>query len=681
MQYRNLKLGTQLRLVDGNYLLAGAAKNTVKLRNADTGEYTVMSLGELALALEEPVDLAANTRREVDELQYLPAARRKDIELLAVHLEEMMNGTPLPGGEPQPEYDPVLTSASSRTRAKVMELQALGMKVSERSIDRKKALYKKHGAAGLVDARETRRSIPLSGMDGRVREALIVVMAGRKDGSTVSLATIRSKLAAELLRRFPGEAVELPSKTTLWRYVTELGAGTYVTGNAANRRSKANAPKKMFDSRPKIMPGHEIQIDSSPFDIIVLDDGGNPVRANLTIMIDACTRSIIASSVTLGGTRGIDHAFLLAQALVPAELRPGGEHYAKYELPIMPWAKLLTDEEAAGYDTSRPFIAPQRIITDNGADYVSSVFRNACIQLEIDITESSTYTPTDKAIVERTFKSIRTLFAMNLPGYTGGTVTDRGKNPGADEGLLNIWELTELFDRWVSIVWQNRPHDGLQDPLDPSIIHTPNSMYMASFDITGFIPMPLTAREYIALMPIHYRTIQADGITIDYRRYDSALLQDYRLADSGDSKNNGKWAVKYHPNDPSAVWVKDPETQEWIECLWMNGDAFARPFSRRVRSEARRITAELGVADDPDRLKQTLEILGTTRQAQTQAKAEEQRRALAAKNAPSAFMRRNETIEPPARSTESQDNESDTQAAAANHFVDLAMFNADRRVF
>src|SRR5664280_246107 len=40
-------------------------------------------------------------------------------------------------------------------------------------------------------------------------------------------------------------------------------------------------------------------------------------------------------------------------------------------------------------------------------------------------------TPTDKAIVERTFSSINTLFCQHVAGYTGRDVTRRGQHEAA----------------------------------------------------------------------------------------------------------------------------------------------------------------------------------------------------------------------------------------------------------
>lgn len=74
--------------------------------------------------------------------------------------------------------------------------------------------------------------------------------------------------------------------------------------------------------------------------------------------------------------------------------------------------------------------------------------------------------------------------------------------------------------------------------------------------------------------------------------------------------------VHYNPNNPAAVWVRDPETSVWIECAWMNKDAFARPFSAAIRRKARQITAASGVLGDPDSTQATIEMIGQTTDAQ-----------------------------------------------------------------
>lgn len=437
---------------------------------------------------------------------------------------------------------------------------------------------------------------------------------------------------------YPGQNVQVPPRTTLWRYESFFTKGKSTFGSAANRRSAANPPERMYSSRPAIMPGHEVQIDTSDFDILVLGDDGKSERVKLVIFLDKATRSIISTGVRRMATKGFDLACMLAQCVVPRPLRPVVTAFNEFELAEMPWAAGLSADDVGKYDTARPFIVPARIVTDNGADYLSTTFRSACQRLGISITDCSIPTPTDKPNVERAFDAVKTLFAQYLPGYTGGEVGRRGRAPDKDSGLLDIYTLSELFERWITVVWQNRPQDGLRDPLFPGVVHTPNSTYMAMFDATGFVPLPLTGDDYIAMMPIVYRTIQLDGIQIHYRRYDSPYLQRYRLSPSYTTGHKRKWAVRIDPNNPAAVWVQDPEDSSWIQCDWMNQDAFGKPFSAEFRRNARDIAASLGVVGDKQSGRVIEGVLAATRAEKARMRAAEARHASAQKLAHDAGM-------------------------------------------
>ncbi|MEE1622920.1 Mu transposase C-terminal domain-containing protein [Zafaria sp. J156] len=464
---------------------------------------------------------------------------------------------------------------------------------------------------------------------------MLAVIARETAKSTGSVERLIHTIKAEILAAYPGEDVHVPSDRTLRRHINVLTRGKYTTGNAANRRTAANAPKRMYSSRPAIAPGHEVHVDSSPFDVLVVtgldqENGKLKVaRANLVIMLDKATQSIIATSVRLQGVKGVDLAFMLAQCLTPRLLRPQGlVAFNEYELNDMPWAKFLSAEDAARFETTRPFIKPQRIMKDNGSDYASAVFESACTRFGIDTTSAAVHTPTDKPNVERAFHTIKTKFAQYLPGYTGGSTDRRGEHPEKEE-LLDVYTLAELFERWTAIVWQNMKHESLRDPLVPSIVHSPNSMYMAMFPMTGYVPLPLGPEDYIALLPTQLRTIQMDGIQIDYRRYDAPELHLFRLRNSPDVNRDGKWTVHYNPHDPSAVWIRDPEGGGWIQCNWMNRDAFARPFSASIRRNAREITAAQGVLGDEASTRAAIELIGQTTSARKRHAAAEARRQAA----------------------------------------------------
>ena len=73
-------------------------------------------------------------------------------------------------------------------------------------------------------------------------------------------------------------------------------------------------------------------------------------------------------------------------------------------------------------------------------------------------------------------------------------------------------------------MWQNRPHDGLRDPLAPGTALTPNEKYAALVETAGYVAVPLSAEDYIELLPVTWRVINSYGIRLGRRTYDARAL-------------------------------------------------------------------------------------------------------------------------------------------------------------
>jgi putative transposase len=106
-------------------------------------------------------------------------------------------------------------------------------------------------------------------------------------------------------------------------------------------------------------------------------------------------------------------------------------------------------------------------------------------------------------------------------------------------------ELQDLLDEWILAGWQARPHDALRDPLAPQRALSPNEMYAALVAAAGYLPLTLSGEDYLELLPVAWRQINAYGIRIGYRTYDCPELGPYRLQHSGVTARRGLWEV--HP--------------------------------------------------------------------------------------------------------------------------------------
>ena len=114
----------------------------------------------------------------------------------------------------------------------------------------------------------------------------------------------------------------------------------------------------MFTPTLAARPGEQVQIDSTPIDVMVLLDDGVPVRADLTIAVDVATRTICAAVLRPVGTKAVDAALLLARMLVPEPMRPGWSAALRMSASRLPHARLLDIDARMELAAARPVIVP-----------------------------------------------------------------------------------------------------------------------------------------------------------------------------------------------------------------------------------------------------------------------------------------------------------------------------------
>jgi hypothetical protein len=172
-------------------------------------------------------------------------------------------------------------------------------------------------------------------------------------------------------------------------------------------------------------------------------------------------------------------------------------------------------------------------------------------------------------------------------------VERRGKDAEAG-AVWSMAELQALLDEWIVAVWQNRPHDGLRDPLSPGRALTPNERYAALIDAAGYVPVPLGPEDYIELLPATWRVINSYGVKIGLRTYDGGELNPYRRQPSGIEAKNGRWEIRYDPYDISRVWVRNHHHGGWLTATWTHLRTAPVPFGEQAWTHARKLLAARG---------------------------------------------------------------------------------------
>ncbi len=505
------------------------------------------------------------------------------------HILEVLHGLPpdAPSGAvARPDYDPRRRSLTSREQAKAAELTAAGHQVTASTVKHHRQRYQAQGVAGLVDYRADKRTSPFGRVDARVVAAMRTAISEATDASsrTASYVLWRTRQLVVGIEAEDTEPVVVPSRRTLYRLFAKLAEGRHVTGSARTRRSLANRPDGPFGELPALAPGELMQIDSTPLDVLVRLDDGVAGKVDLTGMIDVATRTVTAA-VLRPTTKSVDASVLLARTVTPEPMRPGWVEALRMSRSVLPYRRLLGLDARLEQAAARPVLVPSTIVCDHGKVFISRNFQASCRFLGINFQPTHPGTPTDKPHIEKMLASVATLFAQFVAGYTGSSPERRGRKL-EDGPLWSLLELQDLLDEWLISAWQNRPHDGLRDPAAPGRAFSPNERYAMLVEAAGYVPVALSADDYIELLPARWHAINAYGVKLNHRTYDAEALNPLRQQRSGIRERNDRWEVHHDPYDVSRIWVRDRDGG-WITAFWKHLHRVPMPFGELAWDHAR----------------------------------------------------------------------------------------------
>ncbi|MFJ9127836.1 Mu transposase C-terminal domain-containing protein [Streptomyces sp. NPDC102340] len=517
-------------------------------------------------------------------LDGLPAPLRKEAEFWLDHVLEVHTGLPgfaEPGTRPRPCYDPELTTLRERYATKAAELTAAHHPVSAATVERKRLAWQRQGVWGLVDQRSLRGRTPYGRVDEQVVQLLLKIERRSRKQSIGTRSRLYEWLQRACRRKFKKKADEfIPSRATFYRLLDRLGIAR---GNETtrSRNDDANRPDPPYTLAMATAPGEQVQIDTTALDLKALDETGRIVSLELTAAIDVVSRSILAAVVRpkssgvksgsspsrRGGqaTKAVDALLLLAEMCTPQPLRPHWSPRAAANGSDLPYAELVEADERMKGAAARPVIVPDMIVMDNGKVFAGNAFMDACAQLRITVRPACYNSPTHKAIIERTFGSVKSLFSQYLPGYMGKSLAHKGKHVRR-ERLWRVDQVNDFLQQWLVLGWQMRPHDELRSPFAPSMPpRTPNQMFAAHVASNGYAPVRLSSEDRLRLLPTAWLRVTDQGIRFNNRTYDGRALNGFRGERSGWWGKGQRWPVRFHPHQPEKVWLQTTVAGGWKE--------------------------------------------------------------------------------------------------------------------
>ena len=403
------------------------------------------------------------------------------------HLHEVLTGYRsgsaelAAAGEPRTVFRPEL-AMSERQRAKAEELG-----VAVRTVQRWLAAFQTDGPAGLLDGRHFREADPLRGLDQRWVDTCRAVLDEHVDASRPTHKILLERVAARLDQSHGTGVVPVPRRTRAYEALTELTRGTNAfIGATKQKRSIARRPSGTYGRLRATRPGEYLLLDTTPLDVFAMEPLTlRWVSVELTIALDLYTRCIAGLRLSPVSTKAVDAALVLYEAITPDSGGSTGTGLLPYQ--GVPTVVLVDANRAEG--AGLPGVDAESVVIDHGRIYLSNHLMSVCARLGISVQPARPYTPTDKAAVERFFRTLSEGLLGALPGYKGPDVYSRG-DAVEDKAFYFLPELEQVIREWVATVYHRRPHEGLVDPTVPGLELSPLDMFEHGVARAGRLRVP-----------------------------------------------------------------------------------------------------------------------------------------------------------------------------------------------
>lgn len=196
---------------------------------------------------------------------------------------------------------------------------------------------------------------------------------------------------------------------------------------------------------------------------------------------------------------------------------------------------------------------PEVIVVDNGKEFYSTSFEDACLSLGIVIQYCPPKMPWYKSAIERYFGALNTQLLSHQPGKTFAKFMQQNDYDSKKSAVVSFDALQEILHIFIVDIYNQSSHPQLKSSRQKVW-----SKSIASFPAA----LPSSKNELGVLIGATIeRTVTRRGIEFEGLIYNSSELARLR----SELKKSTKTKVKYDPTDLSMVYVLDSANCQFIE--------------------------------------------------------------------------------------------------------------------
>jgi putative transposase len=221
---------------------------------------------------------------------------------------------------------------------------------------------------------------------------------------------------------------EFISRSGYYRRVNDLDQ--YTVTEMREGKTKANKLFRCKGITEELSRALErVEVDGNYLDLHIVDPSTGEIlgRPRLTVFIDVITRCILSFELSINGFSAASLLRAFKAALTTKNDMPGGRI--------------------------------EKLYIDNGSDYISESFQNACSSLKIQVHHLAPRTPNAKSHVERFFRTLNENLIHRLKGTTFSNPQQKGEDYNSEElARLTLEEVREQIEGYIHNRYHITPH-------------------------------------------------------------------------------------------------------------------------------------------------------------------------------------------------------------------------------
>lgn len=345
--------------------------------------------------------------------------------------------------------------------------------------------------------------------------------------------TICARITSENQFRDRSDHLSFPHRSSVYNIINKLDQYEVMKARFGKRIADQKYTATKQGPRPT-RPLERVEIDHTKLDMLVVDlERRMPIgRPWITVAVDKYSKTVLGIHIGFDPPGYISVMQCLRHAIKP-------KTYIKDQYPDIK-------------NTWDAYGIPELVVVDNGPEFYSNHFEDACLQLGINIQYAPPRRGQYKGSVERFFRTQNQKLIHGQPGTTFSNIIDRADYDPKKNAVISGEAFEELVHMFIADVYHQTLHRELQN--------TPAEVWKAA--IAEYPPMlpPRSADLDVLIGCIEYRAIFHYGIELHSLRYNDERLAIFRRT----LKSGDRVQVKYDPSDLSIIYVADKDKGEYI---------------------------------------------------------------------------------------------------------------------